>query len=104
MLKYAKSPFQEVGPLSKITKRVLANAFEQLIQERTPKLHRRIRDFYDKYGYPVSKHIRSAWSADVVYIIMKPLEWFFLLTLYLCDTKPENRINSQYLPDMPCCK
>lgn len=82
----------------------IANAFEQLIQERTPKLHRRIREFYDRYGYPVSKHIRSAWAADVVYIIMKPLEWFFLLILYLCDTKPENRINSQYLPDAPCCK
>ena len=80
----------------------VANAFEQLIQERTPRLHRRIRDFYDRYGYPVSKHIKSAWSADIVYLIMKPLEWFFLFVLYLCDTKPENRISSQYLPDFVC--
>lgn len=76
----------------------IANAFEQLIMERTPTLHRKIRSFYDTYGYPVSKHIRSAWAADVVYVIMKPLEWFFLIILYLFDEKPENRIASQYLP------
>ncbi len=58
----------------------------------------KIRYFYDTYGYPVSKHIRSAWAADVVYVIMKPLEWFFLMILYLFDEKPENRIASQYLP------
>ncbi len=76
----------------------IANAFEQLIMERTPTLHRKIRSFYDTYGYPVSKHIRSAWAADVVYVIMKPLECFFLIILYLFDEKPENRIASQYLP------
>lgn len=79
----------------------IANAFEQLIQERTPGLHRGIRNLYDKYGYPISKHINSAWSADMVYLIMKPLEWFFLLVLYICDTKPEDRINTQYLPGAP---
>ena len=79
----------------------IANAFEQLIQEHTPRLHHSIRTFYDKYGYPISKHIKSAWSADIVYIIMKPLEWFFLLLLYLFDVKPENRINRQYLPGCP---
>ena len=29
---------------------------------------------------------------------MKPLEWGFVLTLYLCDRHPENRIAQQYLP------
>ena len=28
---------------------------------------------------------------------MKPLEFFFILTLYTFDTKPENRIAQQYL-------
>lgn len=75
----------------------VANAFEQLLQERTPRFHRAVRNFYDTYGYPVSKHIKSAWSADITYLIMKPLEWIFLVVLYLFDEKPENRISRQYL-------
>lgn len=76
----------------------VANAFEELISERTPKFHKAVRNFYDTYGYPISKHIKSAWSADIVYLIMKPLEWLFLLVLYAADVKPEDRINRQYLP------
>ena len=52
----------------------IANAFEELIMERTPRFHRVIRNFYDKYGYPISKLIRTAWLADLTYLIMKPLE------------------------------
>ncbi|WP_314110246.1 DUF6688 family protein [Bacillus pseudomycoides] len=75
---------------------LIANAFENVIEERAPKCHKIIRDFYDKYGYPISKHINTKWSADFIYIIMKPLEWFFLLVLYIVDKNPENRIHSQY--------
>ncbi len=78
----------------------VANAFEQLIEEKTPNLHRKIRRFYDTYGYPVSKHINTAFAADVVYILMKPLEWFFVFVLYLFDAEPENRINRQYMPGL----
>ena len=76
----------------------VANAFEQLLEERTPRFHRAVRDFYDKYGYPISKWITNPWSADVVYLLMKPLEWIFVVVLYLFDEKPESRIASQYLP------
>ncbi len=76
----------------------IANAFEELIAEKTPRFHRALRNFYDKYGYPVSKHIKTPICADIVYLIMKPLEWLFLAVLYMCDTKPENRIARQYLP------
>lgn len=78
----------------------VANAFEQLIEERTPRFHKAVRIFYDTYGYPISKHINNSWSADVVYLLMKPLEWIFVLVLYLFDTRPEDRIQSQYLPKM----
>lgn len=61
-----------------------------------PKLHKIIRRFYDNYGYPISKHITSQLRADVVYILMKPLEYLFLLVLYLFDAQPENRIAVQY--------
>lgn len=76
----------------------VANAFEELIMEKTPRFHKAVRDFYDTYGYPISKHINSAVSADITYLIMKPLEWIFVLVLYLFDKQPENRIAGQYLP------
>ncbi len=75
---------------------LIANAFEDLIAERFPKSHRRIRNFYDKYGYPVSRHITTRTRADIVYLIMKPLEYIFLGVLYMFDTQPENRIAVQY--------
>ncbi len=76
----------------------VANAFEQMICERAPKFHRAVRAFYDQYGYPVSKHIRTAFAADVVYILMKPLEWLFVIALYMMEEKPEDKIAGQYLP------
>ncbi|HEL2057951.1 TPA: hypothetical protein TY768_001122 [Streptococcus suis] len=76
----------------------IANAFEQILEERCPRLHSRIRSIYDRYGYPISKHIQKAWQADLIYLIMKPAEWFFLFVIYLHDRQPENRIAVQYLP------
>lgn len=78
----------------------VANAFEQLLGERLPRAHRHIRHFYDTYGFPIAKMIRSPYAADAVYILMKPLEWLFLAVLYFCDVNPENRIAVQYLPKM----
>lgn len=75
---------------------LIANAFENILEEYTPNLHKRIRRFYDAYGYPISKHIQTKGSADLVYLLMKPLEWLFLLVLYTVDTHPENRIHVQY--------
>ena len=34
---------------------LIANAFENILEQYTPKLHKIIRNFYDKYGYPLSK-------------------------------------------------
>lgn len=78
----------------------IANAFEQILEERLPGLHRRVRYFYDTCGYPIARHIRSPLAADITYIMMKPLEWIFLTVIYLCDTKPENRIAMQYITPM----
>ena len=75
----------------------IANAFEEVLQEKMPRAHRVIRGFYDKYGFPVAKFIRHKWSADFVYIMMKPLEWIFLIVLYSTDVHPENRIAVQYM-------
>jgi hypothetical protein len=74
----------------------IANAFEELIQEKTPKFHKKIRTFYDTHGYPLSRKITSPARADIIYIIMKPLEWAFLVYLYAFDLRPEQRIARQY--------
>lgn len=74
----------------------VANAFEQVIEEKTPCFHRLVRYIYDNYGYPLSKHITTKLRADIIYIVMKPLEWIFLAVLYLSDISPESRIAVQY--------
>ena len=74
----------------------IANAFEESVAERFPRFHRWIRHVYDTYGYPLSNIITTPGRADLIYILMKPLEWVFLLYLYLTDTRPEVRINRQY--------
>lgn len=74
----------------------VANAFEQVLEERTPHFHKAVRHFYDTYGFPVAKLIHSKYTADFVYFLMKPLEWMFLIILYLTDVNPENRIAIQY--------
>ena len=74
----------------------IANAFEELIQEKMPRFHRQIRNMYDTYGYPLSKKITTPLFSFFFYIVMKPLEWVFLLFLYAFDLRPEQRIARQY--------
>ena len=79
---------------------LISNAFEDLIKEKFPGTHKHIRNNYNKVGVFVNRfyfifHIKII--ADIVYIMMKPLEWIFLLILYTFDKKPENRIAMQYL-------
>lgn len=79
---------------------LVANAFEELMQERWPRTHAFVRRHYNRVGRAVHRHygiFRIRWVADAVYLLMKPLEWSFLLTLYALDAKPENRIAMQYL-------
>ncbi len=74
----------------------VANAFEDYIKEKMPRFHKAVRNFYDTHGYPLSKLITTPARADVVYVLMKPLEWCFLAFLYLFDVRPEERISRQY--------
>ena len=79
---------------------LIANAFEELIEQRLPKLHRSIRKNYNQVGEIVHRYygiFNIKWIADLIYILMKPLEWIFLLVLYTFDHKPENRIAQQYM-------
>jgi len=74
----------------------IANAFEELIADLFPTLHRFIRKNYDRYGYDLSKKIKSRWASNLTYILMKPLEWGFLLCLYTFCLRPEEKIRRQY--------
>lgn len=74
----------------------IANAFEEVIQVHTPVFHRHLRHFYDTYGFPIAKLIKKNWVADMVYFIMKPLEYLFVIVLYLVEVHPEDRIALQY--------
>ena len=75
----------------------IANAFEQILEEKTPRFHKLVRGIYDRYGFPVARLIKSKWIADIIYIMMKPLEWIFLAVIYMSDVHPENRIATQYM-------
>jgi len=75
---------------------LIANAFEELVQDFSPRLHKIIRNNYDKYGLNISKQINTIFWSNTVYILMKPLEWFFLIVLYIFCAKPEDKINRQY--------
>ncbi|WP_026505795.1 DUF6688 domain-containing protein [Butyrivibrio sp. NC3005] len=78
---------------------MIANAFENVLEEKTPHFHRLLRNFYDTYGFPIADMIRMHKVAcDITYFVMKPLELFFLVVLYIVDINPENRIVVQYLP------
>lgn len=79
---------------------LVANAFEELIQEKMPATHRQIRCGYNMVGDVVHTYydiFNNRYVADIIYILMKPLEWFFVAVLYTFDLKPENRIAQQYL-------
>ncbi|MCW3071415.1 MAG: hypothetical protein JWO44_1305 [Bacteroidetes bacterium] len=79
---------------------LVSNAFEELMEQRLPKIHKVIRHNYNKVGNLVHRHygiFNNKFVADAVYVLMKPLEWFFVLVLYTFDSKPENRIARQYL-------
>ncbi|WP_338792674.1 DUF6688 family protein [Bernardetia sp. MNP-M8] len=79
---------------------LVANAFEELLEENFPKLHHLIRRNYNKVGNVVHKYysiFNNKFVADSVYFLMKPLELIFIIMLYTFDRKPENRIAKQYL-------
>lgn len=79
---------------------LVSNAFEDLLQQKLPFIHKFIRRNYNHVGNLIHRYydvFNNKWVSDVVYVIMKPAEWFFLLVLYTFDKNPENRIAKQYL-------
>ncbi|PUV21194.1 DUF6688 domain-containing protein [Sphingobacterium athyrii] len=75
---------------------LVANAFEEILSDLSPKLHRYVRYFYDRYGYNISTRINSVGASNLTYRVMKPLEYTFLFFLYLFYVEPEKKIAKQY--------
>ncbi len=87
------------GKIIIVNRQLLAsNAFEELLEQNTPRLHRWLRHNYDRYGLSMAKTLHKVGFSNWVYLLMKPLEWSFILILYLFTTDPENRIHQQYTP------
>jgi hypothetical protein len=79
---------------------LVSNAFEELLEQRLPWLHRPVRALYNKIGNGIHRYYGAfdkSWVSNGIYLLMKPLEWLFLLVLYLADRDPETRIAQQYL-------
>jgi hypothetical protein len=79
---------------------LISNAFEEWLEQRVPGLHQPIRKLYNRVGRLIHRHygwFDHQWVSDTIYILMKPLEWCFLLFLYTFDTRPEDRIAQQYM-------
>lgn len=75
---------------------LVANAFEEILSDLSPRSHRYVRYLYDKYGYNLSLKINSVRASNLTYILMKPLEYIFLFFLYLFYVEPEKKIARQY--------
>ncbi len=87
------------GQLIKVTRQLkVCNAFEEMLIERAPKTQKVLRKFYDDLQIPIEKWSKVKTIANVLYILIKPMEWTFLFTLYLLEKEPEKRIAKQYRP------
>lgn len=79
---------------------LVSNAFEELLEQHLPFVHRPIRRLYDRVGNIIHRNhdvFEKKWVANLVYLLMKPLEAVFTLVLYCCDRNPESRIAQQYM-------
>ncbi len=74
----------------------VANAFEQILSDLSPTIHRYVRYCYDQYGFNISIRINSVKASNVTYIVMKPLEYLFIFFLYTFYVEPEKKISKQY--------
>ena len=49
--------------------------FEQRFAAKTPRVHRFARSIYNTVGPLVAKNVIFRWQADIIYLLLEPLEW-----------------------------
>jgi hypothetical protein len=77
------------GALLQVNRQLLTfRRFEALWMMVNPRTHRCFRKIYNKIGPLIAFRIRTAWTADMVFLLLKPAEWIAWLLLGL--TKKQN--------------
>jgi len=80
----------------------VANAFEDLLHERWPRLGAWARRTYDRLARDISGPLSVRWVADVLFVAMLPAQGLFELVLLLADPgDPEARVARMYRPRAP---
>lgn len=59
--------------------------FETLISVYFPKIHHILRYVYNRVGPFVAKRIHYTWQADLIYLLLKPLEWLITFIFKLVN-------------------
>ncbi len=57
--------------------------FEAKLASSFPKIHRKLRIIYNQIGPCIAKQICYKWQADMIYLLLKPLEWTVRLGLLI---------------------
>jgi hypothetical protein len=57
--------------------------FENHLVKHQPTFHSRLRHFYNYIGPPIATCIRSPFVADLMYLLLKPIEWLARLYLFI---------------------
>jgi hypothetical protein len=100
LVKPVRAGIRAGAPIKCNRQLLISNAFEEWLEQHMTWLHRPVRQLYNRVGAYLHRHygmFDRKWVSDTVYLLMKPLEWIFLLTLYFVDRYPENRIAQQYM-------
>ncbi|MCO6042381.1 hypothetical protein NG895_00535 [Aeoliella sp. ICT_H6.2] len=89
---------RDVGQSFRVTRQLqLLKALELLLHTTLPSFHRRLRRIYNRVGPAIARRIRFAWLADVVYLTLKPAEWFAWLVVRVVAGVPRPVIRRVYV-------
>lgn len=66
-------------------------AFELTLRCCLPTIHRPLRRLYNHVGPALSTRIRSRWTADLCYLMLKPAEWGVMIVL-ICLLGPRTPV------------
>lgn len=61
--------------------------FESLLARHVPNFHQRLRRIYNILGPKIARQIRGPWQADIVYLMLKPIEWTVRLIVWMAERR-----------------
>jgi hypothetical protein len=60
---------------------------EATLAATAPRFHRVLRGIYNRFAPPIARCIVFRWMADIVYLLLKPLEWTAVVILRRSDRR-----------------